>query len=342
MSDALKELERQYSAALEEYIGRGGESSLARAYELGRLTLASEFGVLEMAMIYQKGLAAVLKRPGTPEERARILGAAGEFLAESLAPFEMAHRGFRDANTALLKMNDTLRDVNAELETFAYSVSHDLRAPLRLIQGFSQALLEDYSTRLDEIGRDYARRIAEAGRRLDRLILDLLDYSRVSRTELRLQPVSLAAVVGSVLSHMEADFRERKADVRLEGDFPEVLAELTILSQIVTNLLTNAIKFVASDVTPRVQIWTEERAPWVRLCVRDNGIGIAPQDQERIFAVFQRLHAFHSYPGTGIGLAIVRKAVKRMGGHVGVESALGGGSRFWVELKPAEARDKVG
>ncbi|MBI4642100.1 MAG: response regulator [Candidatus Tectomicrobia bacterium] len=229
-----------------------------------------------------------------------------------------------------------LWETNAELESFSSSVSHDLRAPLRAMQGFTDALLEEYADRMDSVGQDYVQRIAAAARRMDAMIQDLLAYSRVSRIDLRLQLVGLTLVVAEALTQLAVELREREAQVTVEEPLPEVMGHRATLVQVVANLLTNAVKFVEPGVQPKVRIWAEEHKAWVRLWVEDNGIGIASEHQERIFRVFERLHGIETYPGTGIGLAIVRKGVDRMGGRVGVESVPGQGSRFWVELQRTE------
>ncbi|MCU0536175.1 MAG: CHASE3 domain-containing protein [Hydrococcus sp. Prado102] len=224
-----------------------------------------------------------------------------------------------------------LEEANQELEAFSYSVSHDLRAPLRAIEGFAQILLDDYSDRLDELGQEYAHRIVEAASRLDRLILDLLAYSRLGRTEIQLQPVDLSVIINEVLSELELKETDARVDVKLPLFI--AIAHRSVLKQVVTNILTNAIKFVSASVKPQIFIWAEKRGDYVRLWVEDNGIGIAPQHQQRIFKPFERLHGIETYPGTGIGLAIVQRGIERMGGQVGVESSLQQGSRFWIELK---------
>jgi signal transduction histidine kinase len=225
-----------------------------------------------------------------------------------------------------------LRAMNAELETFSYSVAHDLRAPLHSLQSFAQILLEDYSDHLDVEGRGYAQRIVTAARRLDALTHDLLTYSHLGRAAMVLEPVNLEEVVEEVLTELKAEIRTKAAHVSVDKPLPPVLGHSTTLVQVVSNLLMNGLKFVAPGIRPHVQIWTTERDEWVRLWIRDNGIGIAAEDHERIFAVFERLHGVDAYLGTGIGLAIVRKSMERMRGHVGVESALEQGSSFWVEL----------
>ena len=264
-----------------------------------------------------------------------------------------------------------LEEANQELEAFSYSVSHDLRAPLRAMQGFAQALLEDYSDRLDSLAQDYAVRIVTAARHMDTLINELLSYSRLSRGEIRLQVVSLTTVVAEALAELEMEIQAQNAQVTVEEPLPEAIAHRTILVQIVTNLIANAIKFVNPGVQPQVRVWAEEiqaqgdnvtrgqadkgtsgqgefrtispttnhqtltTSKWIRLWIEDNGIGIAPEYYQRIFRVFERLHGVESYPGTGIGLAIVRKGVERMGGEVGIESQANVGSRFWIELPKA-------
>lgn len=229
-----------------------------------------------------------------------------------------------------------LRTALAELEAFAYSVAHDLRAPLRAMRGFGEVLLEEYASKLDPEGRNYLRRITEGSAQLDALIQDLLEYTRIGRAGVRLQDLPLEPFLNGLLAQMEPEFREARADVRLEGPFPRVRADAVLLTQIVRNLLSNAVKFVAPGVRPRVILRAEAAGGRVRLWVEDNGIGIPEEHRERIFRVFERLHRPEDYPGTGIGLAIVRRGAERMDGRAGVESEVGRGSRFWVELEAAD------
>jgi PAS domain S-box-containing protein len=266
-----------------------------------------------------------------------------------------------------------LQAANEELEAFSYTVAHDLRAPLRGMQGLAEALLEDYRELLDELGQEYAQQIVNSGQQLEELIQDLLAYSRLSRTDLSMQVLELESAVTEAIAMVQADAKSRHAQISVRSPLPAVIAHRVTLVQVITNLLTNAIKFV-EGAPPQLQIWAEEieqpqegetdsetvgeltRATvgqWehsqllmassllpvciIRLWVEDNGIGIAPEHQKRIFRVFERLHGIESYPGTGIGLAIVKKGVDRMGGQVGVESQLGQGSRFWIQLRKHEA-----
>jgi len=231
----------------------------------------------------------------------------------------------------IVERTTQLEEANQELEAFAYSIAHDLRAPLRGMQGLAEALLEDYGNSLDALGQEYAYHIVTSAQRMDELIHDLLAYSRLSRTELTLCTVDLNLVVSEAMTQLEADLKQQQAMVTLLSVLPKVLGHRTTLVQVITNLLTNAIKFV-ENTQPQVQIWAETQDDWVQLWIADNGIGIAPEHQQRIFRVFERLHGIETYPGTGIGLAIVQKGIERMGGEVGVESQPGKGSQFWLKL----------
>jgi PAS domain S-box-containing protein len=225
-----------------------------------------------------------------------------------------------------------LEAANKELEAFSYTVSHDLRAPLRAMHGLANALLEDCAEQLDAAGKDYGRRIMAAANRMDTLIQGLLSYSRLSRVDLEPRTVALESVVRTALCQLEAEIQERDALITVETPLPRVMGDPLALVQILSNLLLNAVKFVAPEVKPEVRVRAETKGDRVRLWVEDNGIGIAPEHQQRVFNVFERLHGIETYPGTGIGLAIVRKGIERLGGRVGLESAPGRGSRFWIEV----------
>jgi signal transduction histidine kinase len=242
----------------------------------------------------------------------------------------------RDLERQVEDRTAQLTQVNHELDAFAYTISHDLRAPLRAMHGFADALVEDYSSTLPEEGRRFTSRIVSAARRMEDLIQDILAYSRLAREEVSVRPVALEALVDRVVAEAEPLIRETSAVVEVERPLPDLMAHPPILSQGIGNLLSNAIKFMPPGRAPHVGIRSERVDEWVRLWVEDNGIGIEPAHQERVFQPFQRLHGVETYPGTGIGLAIVRRSVERMGGRCGVISRPGEGSRFWIELKAVE------
>jgi PAS domain S-box-containing protein len=228
-----------------------------------------------------------------------------------------------------------LREALRELESFSYSIAHDLRAPLRAVNSFAQVLLEDHLAPQDALGRAFADRLKQSAQRMDGMIEDLLAYSRLTRVDLALESIGLGALVDQVTREMAPELAERKAEVLLEGHFHSVRAHGPTLARALTNLIGNATKFVARGRSPHVRIRSERLGDRVRLWVEDNGIGIPPEYHEKIWGVFERLHKSEEYPGTGIGLAIVRKAMERMGGRAGLESEPNNGSRFYLELEGA-------
>jgi PAS domain S-box-containing protein len=237
-------------------------------------------------------------------------------------------------NTVQFRTSE-LRLSIAQLESFAHSISHDLRAPLRTLQGFSQLLLEEHSDQLNHQGQDYARFIQAAARTMDHLLCDLLAFSRINQEKIELSSVPLEAVVRDALAVCETPINQSRAHIEISTPLLDVLAHPATLQRVLANLISNAVKFV-KVYPPQVRIRAEDRpGGFVRIWVEDNGIGIPAEFQERIFNVFKRLHTT-AYSGTGIGLAVVKKGVERMGGRVGLISTPAQGSRFWVELCRAQ------
>jgi PAS domain S-box-containing protein len=228
-----------------------------------------------------------------------------------------------------------LEAANGELEAFSYSVSHDLRAPLRAINGFAQLLARRHRDSLNEEGRHHLDNVVTASERMGVLIRDLLHYSRTGRGGVRSVPVPLEPLV----RHLGTTFSERIAATGARLEVAEPLAtplgDVTLIGQIITNLLDNALIYRRAGVAPQISISAQRENGKVALRVTDNGIGIAPEYHEKIFQVFQRLHSDEEYPGTGIGLAIVYKAVRMMDGEITVESTPGEGSTFSVRLPAA-------
>src|SRR5205823_1564996 len=225
---------------------------------------------------------------------------------------------------------------NAELEQFAYVASHDLQEPLRMVASYTQLLARRYKGKLDQDADEFIAFAVDGARRMQELINDLLTYSRVGTRALQLETVDSNQLVDQVVGDLAAAVHESSASVTRD-DLPSVQGDPTQLRQLFQNLIANGIKFHRPDQTPQVHISAmRERGPWT-FSVNDNGIGIEPQYQQRIFALFQRLHTRADYPGTGIGLSICKKIVERHGGQIRVDSAPGRGTTFRFTLQVSRA-----
>jgi len=238
----------------------------------------------------------------------------------------------------LRRLAERLEASNRELESFSYSVSHDLRAPLRAIDGFSQALVEDYAERLDGVALDYLGRIRNGAQRLGVLIDDLLELSRVNRGELQLETVDLTAMARSVLAELRAGDPERQVEVELDPGM-NAIGDPRLLRVVVANLLGNAWKFTSKESEPRIRFGVKEGAEGT-FYVRDNGVGFDMRHAGKLFGAFQRLHRASEFPGTGVGLATVQRIVHRHGGRVWAEAEPGKGAVFYFSLEPAGAGEE--
>ena len=243
---------------------------------------------------------------------------------------DQLRRHASELQRSVIERTAELTDANKQLEAFVYTIAHDLRAPLRSLQGFSSVLTAESSEGLDSRGRDFLRRINQSALHMDRLLTDLLAFSRISQQQIEIGPVNLEEAIDSALASLEAEIQQKQPLIERQGPWPTVRAHQPTLVQILVNLINNAIKFVPPGVKAVVRLrWQENEM--VRVSVEDNGVGIAPEHHEQIFRLFRRLHG-DSFPGTGIGLAIVQKGIERMDGRLGLESAPGQGSLFWFEL----------
>jgi PAS domain S-box-containing protein len=290
--------------------------------------------------------------PGYFENRYRCKDGSFRWLGWTAAPFlseqlvyifardvtarKASESEIKNLNLELERRIRDLTEMNKELEAFGYSISHDLRAPLRSIRSFAQFIREDADANASAENKDYLRRIESAAKYMDLLLLDLLQYSRLNGCELELVPVDLDLALSDVLTSIEQEIEDRKADVRIRAPLGTVKAHPATVRQVFYNLISNGLKFVAAETNPQIEVWTEPQKGALRVWVTDRGIGIASQYHQKIFGLFQRLHSHEAYPGTGIGLALVRKGLERMGGRIGLESEPGQGTRFWFELNRAD------
>jgi signal transduction histidine kinase len=228
-------------------------------------------------------------------------------------------------------VNTELLAANKELEAFSYSVSHDLRTPLRGIDGFSLALLEDYADKLDEDGKDYLRRVRAATQRMGILIDDLLSLSRVTRTEMRLEKTDLALIARSIAEELQKTQPERRAEFRIE-DGLEAFVDSHLIRISLENLLGNAWKFTSKRESACIEFGKTGCDSDTKYFVRDDGAGFDPAYAQRLFGAFQRLHDKSDFPGTGVGLATVQRIIHRHGGRIWAESAVEKGATFYFTL----------
>jgi PAS domain S-box-containing protein len=256
---------------------------------------------------------------------------------------EALEKNRRELEQLVADRTAKLKETVGELEAFSYSIAHDMRAPLRAMAGFGTILREDYGPQLDATAQTYLERISNAAARLDRLIQDVLDYSRVVRNKPELEVVDTGTLLEEIIQTYP-NMQPPKTRIDLIPPLPRVIANPAGLTQVFSNILGNAVKFVAPGTAPQIRVSAENipqsfhpgpGSSFVKLWFEDNGIGMDPEGAKRVFQMFQRLVDSNTYEGTGIGLAIVKKSVERMGGEVGVESEPGRGSRFWVRLKKA-------
>ncbi len=252
---------------------------------------------------------------------------AEDALRASEAKLELANA---ELDRKVKERTASLEQAIGQMEEFSYSVSHDLRAPLRSIEAYSRFLEQDHGKSLNAEAQSYLGKITSNITRMNRLINDVLMLSRVSRSEIQSRPIVLQDMVEEIIQQ-NPPMQPPAVEIEIQARHV-VLGDEVSLSQVISNLLGNAVKFVPAGVKPKIKVWSEDQTNSVRLWIEDNGIGIKADQRQKLFGMFQRLSNDPTYDGTGIGLAIVRKAVERMGGAVGVEASPSGGSRFWVDL----------
>jgi light-regulated signal transduction histidine kinase (bacteriophytochrome) len=264
------------------------------------------------------------------EEQNKALSAAQESLI-------MLLEDVNDARKQLTEANEKLVSANKELEAFSYSVSHDLRSPLRAIVGFSDILIEDYSSDLSDEGKRYIERITENTQKMQKLIDDLLEYSRVGRSAIRLQNISTVSLLSKIFEDIKAGEGERKFDFSVDGLIPDIMADRTLVTQMFQNLIGNAVKFTGKKEVAVIKINYENEGRFHIISIKDNGAGFDEKYKSKLFEVFQRLHSTEDFPGTGVGLSIVSKVAAKHGWSLDAESKNGDGAVFYIKI-PVEQK----
>ncbi|HWA39454.1 MAG TPA: ATP-binding protein [Burkholderiales bacterium] len=249
-----------------------------------------------------------------------VTDAAGRYVMSRSTVFDV---------TARKRAEERLATLNKELESFSYSVSHDLRAPLRAIDGYARMLDQDHGARLDDEGRRLLGVVRASALRMGRLIDDLLEFSRLGQREPEKRPLDMAALARAVVAELQPEHPRAAVSV---DDLPEAAADRALMRQVWINLIGNALKYSAGRAAPRVAISGRVEDGFAVYAVQDNGVGFDMRHAGRLFGVFQRLHRQDAFPGTGVGLAIVQRVVARHGGRVGFEARSDEGARFWFAL----------
>lgn len=241
------------------------------------------------------------------------------------------HEEAQEAKMALEEKLNQSNALNKELEAFSYSVSHDLRAPLRSIDGFSQALLEDYHEKLDDEGKDYLDRVRAASQRMAQLIDDLLDLSRVTRSNLHKENINLSDIAHSIINSLHEHKSNRNVDIKIKDDVT-AFGDSRLVRVVLENLLSNAWKFTQKKPVAKIEFGTEKIEKEIVYFVRDNGDGFSMDYIDKLFGAFQRLHSMEEFEGNGIGLATVQRIIHRHGGQVWAHGEQGNGATFYFTL----------
>lgn len=341
MNGSPTDLADRYNAAISAYLVDRSEALLSNANELGRQAIGDGCGLLDIETIHANALLAILA--GAPEsERAELAGAAQAFFQELLAPFEMSFRGYREANLRLQQLNDALvrqRDevafANRELEAFSYSLAHDLRAPLRSIDGFSEAVLEEDAAVLSDKGKAYLAIVRGSVRDMSRLIDAMLELAKVGHGEVLRVRVDLTAVARKIADRLRATYPTRRVELVIH-DGLTANCDPRLLGGVLENLIGNAWKFTSKRDEARIEVgWSAEASAYF---VRDNGAGFDMKHASRLFDAFERLHSPRDFEGTGIGLATARRIIHRHHGRIWAEGEVGVGATFYFTVgdEPAD------
>jgi light-regulated signal transduction histidine kinase (bacteriophytochrome) len=329
-------LEETQSAVLNILEDFGGEKAHFEETQRAILNILDDFtGEKERSDETQRAILNILddftgEKMRLEESQRAMLNLLEDFDVER-AKAETANSELRDAFDSLRRAKEAADIANRELEAFSYSVSHDLRAPLQSIDGFSLALLEDYQNLLDERGNDYLHRVRNATQRMANLIDDLLKLSRLTRGELNLANVDLTALARAVAAELQKSQPQRQASIRIAEGLTAT-GDPNLLKVVLDNLLGNAWKFTGKKEKTTIEFGVAEVEGRAAYFVQDNGSGFDMNFADKLFVTFQRLHLEREFPGTGIGLSLVQRIVRRHGGEVWAEGQVGRGATFYFTL----------
>lgn len=331
------DLRSAYVGALCAYVAEASEKALARGRELGRLGVQAGLDSSDIATAHLETLQAAAWPDEITDEL--VIERSSRFLLETLQPFSTARHRLEQMSRELTEMNDTLIErskeleiANTELETFSYSISHDLRTSLQAVLGFAQTLDARHSENLPSEARRCIELIIKSARGMNELVDDLLELARAKRLPLELESVDLVSLAREAIGELEPQVAISNADLVI-GELPVINADRVLLKRVFVNLISNAIKFSReAEPRARVEIGSMQPNEVPVLFVRDNGVGFDMGQSGRLFQAFERLHRSGDYEGTGVGLALVARIVDRHGGRIWAESELGKGACFYFTL----------
>jgi PAS domain S-box-containing protein len=330
----------------DELVGRSAQVLIPKGFKREHRNVRDRLVSDPGDRVNRSGEAVLLNKDGAevPVERrlTTIETSTGPIILALVVDISERKRREQTVRDRVADLERQLAERTAELEeniknhqVFATAASHDLQGPLRAMQGYAQALLDNHAGTMDPAAREFAAQIVDEATAMEALIGRLLTYNRVSHTPAEPAPINLLSVFHETLAYLDGVIREAGARVTITGGDLNVVGHEAMLAPILINLIANAVKFQRPGEPPRITLGARREGENARFWVEDEGIGIEPEDCERIFRIFERLDGSDLYPGNGVGLAIVKKAVDRMRGQVGVESTLGKGSLFWVTLPTA-------
>ena len=284
-------------------------------------------GVIDIGSAQRNALLDLLTDAETVNNCIRVVKLSHDLFTECLAPFELTHRGFLEVES----LNNKLEAANKELESFSYSVSHDLRAPLRAIDGYSRMILKKQEEHFDEETRRQFSAIRENVKTMGCLIDDLLAFSRLGRQEMSKTSLDIEGIIRDVWQNLLTTNPNRTMTLHIEGILPGV-GDRSLIREVFSNLLGNAVKFTRNRDKTLIEVGSRVEGNETIYYIRDNGVGFEMQYYDKLFSVFQRLHNPNEYEGTGIGLALVQRIVQRHGGRVWAEGEVGQGATFYFTL----------
>jgi signal transduction histidine kinase/DNA-binding response OmpR family regulator len=331
----------EYRAALRKYVGDGGEDSLLVGYSIGRETIAE--GLTSLVALHGEALKEALGSDVSPARLPEMIDRSTQFLEEALAPFEMTVRGFQESNDHLVHANEELKRAEEMEKRFLANMSHELRTPLNAILGFAELLIDDRGVAIGPERRlTFLQTIHNSGKHLLDLINDILDMAKVDAGQMSIdvERVRVKAAIADAIGVVEPLARDRGIALEAKvGSLAAIKADPGRLKQVLLNLLSNAIKF--TDDGGRVDVSARRQGRSVRFEVTDTGIGITPEDQNRLFHDFQQVSAgpARRQQGTGLGLALSKRLVELHGGQIGVISAPNSGSTFWFTMPAATTEE---